>query len=117
VLYVSGEESPDQIKMRAERLSINSDRIILLSETSLEAIIHAATKLNPGALVIDSVQTVFTEELISAPGSVSQVRECAAKLMLFAKRSEMPVFLVGHVTKEGSIAGPRILEHIVDTVL
>ena len=117
VLYVSGEESPDQIKMRAERLSINSDRIILLSETSLEAIIHTAAKLNPGAIVIDSVQTVFTEEIISAPGSVSQVRECAAKLMLFAKRSEIPIFLVGHVTKDGSIAGPRILEHIVDTVL
>lgn len=117
VLYVSGEESPEQVKIRAERLSINSDDIILLPETSLEAIIHTATNLVPKAMVIDSIQTVYTEEIISAPGSVSQVRECAAKLMLFAKRSDVPVFLVGHVTKEGTIAGPRVLEHIVDTVL
>jgi DNA repair protein RadA/Sms len=116
-LYVSGEESPEQIKIRAERLSIHSEEIILLPETSLEAIIHAATKLVPNVIVIDSIQTVYTEELISAPGSVSQVRECAAKLMLFAKKSDIPVFLVGHVTKEGAIAGPRVLEHIVDTVL
>ncbi len=117
VLYVSGEESPEQVKIRAERLSINSAEIILLPETSLEAIIHTATKLVPKAMVIDSIQTVYTEEIISAPGSVSQVRDCAAKLMLFAKRSDIPVFLVGHVTKEGAIAGPRVLEHIVDTVL
>jgi len=116
-LYVSGEESPEQIKIRAERLSIHSEEIILLPETSLEAIIHAATKLVPNVIVMDSIQTVYTEELISAPGSVSQVRECAAKLMLFAKKSDIPVFLVGHVTKEGAIAGPRVLEHIVDTVL
>lgn len=117
VLYVSGEESPEQVKIRAERLSINSREIILLAETSLEAIVHAASKLLPKAMVIDSVQTIYTEELVSAPGSVSQVRECAAKLMLYAKRSDIPVFLVGHVTKEGAIAGPRVLEHIVDTVL
>ena len=117
VLYVSGEESPEQIKIRAERLSINSEEIILLPETSLETIIHTAAKLVPKAMVIDSIQTVYSEEIISAPGSVSQVRECAAKLMLFAKRSDVPVFLVGHVTKEGAIAGPRVLEHIVDTVL
>jgi DNA repair protein RadA/Sms len=117
VLYVSGEESPEQIKIRADRLSINSEDIILLSETSLESVIHTASKLFPKAMVIDSVQTVYTEELVSAPGSVSQVRECAAKLMLYAKRSDIPVFLVGHVTKEGAIAGPRVLEHIVDTVL
>ncbi len=117
VLYVSGEESPEQIKIRAERLSINSEEIILLSETSLEVIASAASKLVPKTLVIDSIQTVYTEELVSAPGSVSQVRECAAKLMFFAKRSDIPVFLVGHVTKEGAIAGPRVLEHIVDTVL
>jgi len=117
VLYVSGEESPEQIKIRSERLSINSEEIVLLSETSLEAIVNAASKLAPKAIVVDSIQTVYTEELVSAPGSVSQVRDCAAKLMLFAKRSDIPVFLVGHVTKEGAIAGPRVLEHIVDTVL
>lgn len=116
-LYVSGEESPEQIKIRADRLSINSEEIHLLSETSLEAVVHTASKLAPKAVVVDSIQTVYTEELFSAPGSVSQVRDCAAKLMLFAKRSDIPVLLVGHVTKEGAIAGPRVLEHIVDTVL
>ncbi len=117
VLYVSGEESPEQIKIRAERLSINSDQIILYSETSLESILHSAVNLKPNVMVIDSIQTIYTEEIMSAPGSVSQVRECAAKLMLFAKKSDLPVFIVGHVTKEGAIAGPRVLEHIVDTVL
>ena len=117
VLYVSGEESPEQIKIRAERLAVQSDEIILLSETSLETIVSTASKIVPKAIVIDSIQTMYTEELLSAPGSVSQVRDCAARLMLFAKRSDIPVFLVGHVTKEGAIAGPRVLEHIVDTVL
>jgi len=117
VLYISGEESPEQIKIRAERLSIDSNEIILLSETSLEVIIDTALKLSPKAMVVDSIQTMYMEDLMSAPGSVSQVRDCAAKLMLFAKRSDIPVFLVGHVTKEGAIAGPRVLEHIVDTVL
>jgi DNA repair protein RadA/Sms len=117
VLYVSGEESPEQIKIRSERLSINSEQIILLPETSLEVIVNTTSKLGPKAMVVDSIQTVYTEELVSAPGSVSQVRDCAAKLMLFAKKSDIPVFLVGHVTKEGAIAGPRVLEHIVDTVL
>jgi DNA repair protein RadA/Sms len=117
LLYVSGEESPQQIKMRAERLSIDSEKIILLPETSLEGILDAAIKIKPDAMVVDSIQTVFTQELLSAPGSVGQVRECAARLMLHAKRSDLPVFLVGHVTKDGSIAGPRVLEHIVDTVL
>ncbi len=117
VLYVSGEESPEQIKIRAERLSINSNDIILLSETSLRGILDTALKLTPKVMVIDSIQTAYTEEILSAPGSVSQVRECAAKLMIFAKKSDIPVFLVGHVTKEGAIAGPRVLEHIVDTVL
>lgn len=117
VLYVSGEESPEQIKLRAERLGINSDKVILLSETNLEGIIAAAAGLTPGSIVIDSIQTMYTEELSSAPGSVGQVRECAAKLMHFAKRSEVPLFIIGHVTKEGAIAGPRVLEHIVDTVL
>ncbi len=117
LLYVSGEESPQQIKMRADRLSVNSDSIILLPETSLEGILDSAAKISPYAMVVDSIQTVFTQELLSAPGSVGQVRECAAKLMLFAKKSQIPVFIVGHVTKEGTIAGPRVLEHIVDTVL
>jgi DNA repair protein RadA/Sms len=117
LLYVSGEESPRQIKMRADRLSVNPENIILLPETSLEGILDAAVKLSPGAMVVDSIQTVFTQEMLSAPGSVGQVRECAARLMLFAKRSGVPVFIVGHVTKEGTIAGPRVLEHIVDTVL
>ena len=117
LLYVSGEESPQQIKMRADRLSVNAGNIILLPETSLESILDAAGKMSPDAMVIDSIQTVYTQELMSAPGSVGQVRECAAKLMLYAKRSHIPVFLVGHVTKEGAIAGPRVLEHIVDTVL
>jgi DNA repair protein RadA/Sms len=117
VLYVSGEESPEQIKLRAERLSVDSGKIMLLAETSLENIIDTASRLNPGAIVIDSIQTMYTEEILSAPGSVSQVRECAARLMFFAKKSAIPAFLVGHVTKEGAIAGPRVLEHIVDTVL
>lgn len=117
VLYVSGEESPEQIKLRAERLSIDSDNIMLLPETLVENIIRIANDLRPSVMVIDSIQTVYTEELTSAPGSVGQIRESAAKLMFFAKKMEIPVFLIGHVTKEGAIAGPRVLEHIVDTVL
>lgn len=117
LLYISGEESVQQIKMRAERLAINAGGIVLLPETSLEGILDAAAKLSPDAMVVDSIQTVYTPELPSAPGSVGQVRECAAKLMIFAKRSGIPVFIIGHVTKEGAIAGPRVLEHIVDTVL
>lgn len=117
VLYVSGEESPEQIKLRAERLSIDSDNIMLLPETLVENIIRTAEDLRPSAVVVDSIQTIYTEELTSAPGSVGQIRESAAKLMFFAKRSKIPVFLIGHVTKEGAIAGPRVLEHLVDTVL
>lgn len=117
VLYVSGEESPEQIKLRAERLSIDSDNIMLLPETLVENVIRTAEDLRPSAVVVDSIQTIYTEELTSAPGSVGQIRESAAKLMFFAKRSEIPVFLIGHVTKEGAIAGPRVLEHLVDTVL
>jgi DNA repair protein RadA/Sms len=117
VLYVSGEESPEQIKLRAERLSIDSDKIMLLSETVVEQILAAASKLKPAAMVVDSIQTVYTDEMTSAPGSVGQIRESAAKLMYFAKKSGTPVFIIGHVTKEGAIAGPRVLEHLVDTVL
>jgi DNA repair protein RadA/Sms len=117
VLYVSGEESPEQIKLRAERLSMHSDSIILLPETALEHVITTLNDIKPDAVVIDSIQTMYTEEFNSAPGSVGQVRECAARLMFYAKKSGIPVFIIGHVTKEGTIAGPRVLEHIVDTVL
>jgi DNA repair protein RadA/Sms len=117
VLYVSGEESPEQIKLRAERLSVNSDKIMLLPETVVEHILGEADRLKPSAIVIDSIQTIYTEEMTSAPGSVGQIRESAAKMMFYAKRSGTPVFLIGHVTKEGAIAGPRVLEHLVDTVL
>ncbi len=116
-LYVSGEESPSQIKLRALRLGVDSESLYILAETQLEGILHAADGLHPQVLVVDSVQTVFTSELPSAPGSVGQVREVSGRLMLFAKRSGIPTFLIGHVTKDGAIAGPRVLEHIVDTVL
>lgn len=117
LLYVSGEESPEQIKLRAERLSINSPDIVLFPETLVENIIETSKRLKPSVLVIDSIQTVYTDELTSAPGSVSQIRESASKLMHHAKKTATPVFLIGHVTKEGAIAGPRVLEHLVDTVL
>ncbi len=116
-LYVSGEESPSQIKMRALRLGVKGENLYVLAETQLEEILHAADGLQPQVLVVDSVQTVFTSELPSAPGSVGQVREVSGRLMLYAKRSGVPTFLIGHVTKDGAIAGPRVLEHIVDTVL
>lgn len=117
VLYISGEESPVQIRLRADRLSVEPESVMLLPETSLEGILDVAEQMKPEAVVVDSVQTVYTEEMESAPGTVGQVRECAAKLMFYAKRSGVPVFLIGHVTKEGAIAGPRVLEHIVDTVI
>ena len=117
VLYVSGEESPSQIKMRAGRLSVKSKGIFLLAETSVEEIISHAQKTSYNALIVDSIQTMFTGQISSAPGSVSQVREVSSILMNYAKRNSIPVFIVGHVTKDGSIAGPRVLEHIVDTVL
>jgi DNA repair protein RadA/Sms len=117
VLYVSGEESPEQIKIRADRLQIKSEDIILLPETSLEGIISVVQEINPRVIVIDSIQTIFSVELPSAPGSVGQIRECATKLMFLAKKHSIPLFIIGHVTKEGAIAGPKVLEHIVDTVL
>lgn len=117
VLYVSGEESPRQIKMRGQRLGIDHHGLLILSETSLEKILKAMQELQPAAAVVDSIQTVYTEQLTSAPGSISQVQEVAGQLMWFAKRAGVPVFIIGHVTKEGAIAGPRLLEHIVDTVL
>ena len=116
-LYVSGEESPGQIKMRAHRLGVKADNLYVLAETSLEEILHAAGALQPQVIVVDSIQTVFTDEMPSAPGSVGQVREVSGRLMLHAKQTGIPTFLIGHVTKDGSIAGPRVLEHIVDTVL
>jgi len=116
-LYVSGEESPAQIKMRAQRLGVKAENLYVLAETSLDEVLRAADELQPQVIVVDSVQTVYTSELPSAPGSVGQVREVSGRLMLYAKRTGIPTFLVGHVTKDGAIAGPRVLEHIVDTVL
>jgi DNA repair protein RadA/Sms len=117
VLYVSGEESPQQIKLRGERLGVHNPGLYILAETSLEEVLKVVQELQPSAVVVDSIQTVSTDQLTSAPGSVSQVQEVAVQLMGFAKRSGVPVFIIGHVTKEGAIAGPRLLEHIVDTVL
>ncbi len=116
-LYVSGEESPTQVKLRADRLSDDASDVRLLGETLLETVIASAAAVGPDVLIVDSIQTVFTADLESAPGSVAQVRECAARLMRFAKESGTTVFVVGHVTREGGIAGPKTLEHIVDTVL
>jgi DNA repair protein RadA/Sms len=117
VLYVSGEESPRQTKIRGQRLGVHGINVLVLSETSLEVILKELQKLKPAVLVIDSIQAVFTSELQSAPGSISQVRESSAKLMQLAKGAGIPIFLIGHVTKEGAIAGPRVVEHMVDTVL
>ena len=117
VLYVSGEESERQIKMRGERLGIEGTNVYLLPETNLESIFDEIERMNPGAVIVDSIQTVFSSKIESAPGSVSQVREVAGQFLLLAKNRAIPVFLIGHVTKEGSIAGPKALEHIVDTVL
>ena len=117
VLYISGEESAQQIKLRANRLGVAPDQLFILTETNMTAILEHIKQMSPKFLVVDSIQTVFLEELQSAPGSVSQVRECAARFQEVAKGQNIPVFLIGHVTKTGVIAGPRVLEHIVDTVL
>jgi DNA repair protein RadA/Sms len=121
VLYVSGEESPQQVRMRADRLGVGGsgtgDRLLVLAETSLERIVAQIKKINPAVVAIDSIQTVFTERLGSAPGSIAQVRESAGQLVLLSKATNLATFLVGHVTKEGTFAGPRVLEHMVDTVL
>jgi len=116
-LYISGEESTQQIKLRARRLSIDSPEIYLLCGTCLEDMIDRFNELAPRIIVIDSIQTIYTETLGSAPGSISQVREVTSKLMNLAKRSGRALFIIGHVTKEGAIAGPKVLEHLVDTVL
>jgi DNA repair protein RadA/Sms len=117
VLYVSGEESAYQVKLRAQRLPESTGDVLMLAETSAEAVMDRVEDLEPGVLVIDSIQTLYTDRLESAPGSVSQVREVAAALQRVAKQREMATFIVGHVTKEGGIAGPKTLEHIVDVVL
>jgi len=116
-LYVTGEESPQQVRLRAERLGLNVSNVKLLTETRVERILKIAEQEKPRVMVIDSIQTVHTDMLQSAPGSVAQVRESAALLVRFAKQMNVAVFLVGHVTKEGALAGPRVLEHMVDTVL
>ena len=117
VLYISGEESEQQIKMRADRLGLKNENFYLLTETSTQTIFQEIKKLKPNLLIIDSIQTLQTPFIESSPGSVSQIRECAAEFQRFAKETGTPVFLIGHITKDGSIAGPKILEHMVDTVL
>jgi len=117
VLYVSGEESLEQIKLRGDRLGLKGEKVYLLAETSLERILNAAERMKPRALVIDSVQTIFSAQLTSSPGTISQVREVTNKVFRLAKKNQIPVFLIGHITKEGSLAGPKSLEHMVDVVL
>ena len=116
-LYISGEESEQQIKMRAERLKMQSENFYLLTETSTQVIFQEIKKLKPQLIIVDSIQTLESPFIDSSPGSVSQIRECAAEFQQFAKETHTPVFLIGHITKEGSIAGPKLLEHMVDTVL
>lgn len=117
VLYISGEESEQQIKMRADRLNLKNNSFYLLTETSTQTIFQEIKKLKPQLVIVDSIQTLHTSFIDSSPGSVSQIRECAAEFQRFAKETNTPVFLIGHITKDGSIAGPKILEHMVDTVL
>lgn len=116
-LYVSGEESEQQIKMRASRINSNNPNCYILTETSTQNIFKQIEQLEPGLVIIDSIQTLHSAYIESSPGSVSQIRECAAEMLKFAKESGTPVFLIGHITKEGSLAGPKVLEHMVDTVL
>lgn len=117
VLYITGEESLQQVTLRARRLGLPEENLLLLADTNVERILAIAQKENPGVMVVDSIQTMHTDLLQSAPGAVGQVRESAAQLVKFAKQTQTSVFLVGHVTKEGTLAGPRVLEHMVDTVL
>ncbi|MBU2915848.1 MULTISPECIES: DNA repair protein RadA [Reichenbachiella] len=118
ILYVSGEESPQQIKMRAERMApLSSDNCFLLAETSVSQIFQQVRQVQPDVLIVDSIQTLYSSKVDSSAGSVSQVRECTGELLQFAKSTDVPVFLIGHITKEGTIAGPKVLEHMVDTVL
>ena len=117
VLYVTGEESASQVALRAQRLGLIEHEITLLTATDLTQILTAAEQQKPSVMVIDSIQTAHTAQLTAAPGSVSQVRECAAQLVRYAKQTATSIFVIGHVTKEGALAGPRVLEHMVDTVL
>src|SRR5690606_13169110 len=117
VLYISGEESEQQIKMRADRLTVQSDRCYVLTETSTDLIFKHIEMIEPDVVVIDSIQTLVSPLIESGAGSVSQVKECTGEIMRFAKESDVPVILIGHITKEGSLAGPKVLEHMVDTVL
>ncbi len=117
ILYVSGEESEQQLKMRAERIGITTDNCFILQETNTQNIFAQVNIVQPQLVIIDSIQTLHTAFIESSPGSVSQVRECAAELLRFAKETNVPVFMIGHITKEGSLAGPKVLEHMVDTVL
>ena len=117
VLYVSGEESRQQLKMRAQRLDVKNEKLMILTENNLEAIEAQIQKIKPKLVILDSIQTVYLPEITSAPGSVSQLRECTGRIMQWAKGMEISVIVVGHVTKDGSVAGPRVLEHMVDTVL
>ena len=117
ILYVSGEESEQQIKMRAQRIGSQSSSLYILTETNLNAIFNQIKSLKPSILIIDSIQTMFTDKVDAASGSVSQVRLCAGELMKFAKKTNTPVFLIGHIIKDDSLAGPKILEHMVDTVI
>ncbi|MGH2485182.1 MAG: DNA repair protein RadA, partial [Ktedonobacterales bacterium] len=117
VLYVSAEESAHQVKLRAERLGVTSERLLLYPETDLDAVIETTERMQPAFVIVDSIQTVASSAVSSAPGSISQVRECTLRLMRMAKTTQTPVCLIGHVTKEGTVAGPRALEHIVDAVL
>jgi DNA repair protein RadA/Sms len=116
-LYISGEESEQQIKMRADRLNMQNENFYLLTESSTQVIFQEIKKLKPSLIIVDSIQTLQSPFIESSPGSVSQIRECAAEFQQFAKETHTPVFLIGHITKEGSIAGPKVLEHMVDTVL
>jgi DNA repair protein RadA/Sms len=117
ILYVSGEESEKQIKMRADRMAMPAGQLFLLTETTLERIFDQIKALQPEVLIVDSIQTLYSDAIESTPGSISQVRYCAGELMKFAKETDTPVFLIGHITKEGSLAGPKVLEHMVDTVI
>lgn len=117
VLYISGEESEEQIKMRADRLQDKNDQCYILTETYTPTIFHHINELQPEILIVDSIQTLHTNSIESSPGSISQIKECAAEMLKYAKESGTPVFLIGHITKDGQIAGPKLLEHMVDTVL
>lgn len=116
-MYVSGEESAEQIKLRADRLNINNEKLLFLAETDIDQVENALEKHEPEFVIIDSVQTMYSEEITSAPGSVSQVREITARVMKMCKQKQITTIIIGHVTKDGNIAGPRVLEHMVDTVL